>query len=275
VGFDAGQVEPDSDARLVFRASPFLYSVNDVLKQHRKLARKISGVDRGLRNFGGMDQGVRDVRSSNLALSAARLAGITNPVGASTASIYADLAKSIVPESMRLGLPGLSRTLANIGYYPRPQSDALRYGKMFGNLGVSSSIAQAARAAQAQSFASINSADWSLRIVHSFRTPALQSILNSSTTFGPIVVSPDDEALPSNYHPDLQRWIIPETATKSGEAIDVEELLSQVFTFAVDKARQYRSDASISVVGKSGLRYLVRVSESVVGGLILFWLLHH
>ena len=110
--------------------------------------------------------------------------------------------------------------------------------------------------------------------MYSFRTPALQSILNSSTTFGPIVVSPDDEAPPSNYHPDLRGWLTPETATESGEPIDVEELLSQVFTFAADKAQQYRSNAFISVVGKSGLRYLVRVSETVVGGLILFWLLH-
>jgi hypothetical protein len=246
--------------------------VNHALKHYQKMAREISGVDRMFRSVSRMDQVARFANSrSSLALSAARLAGSVNFVGANRASLYADLAKRAVPESLRRGLPELSRNLASMGHYSRLQSDALRYGKMFGNLGLSSYVAQAA---QAQSFASINSADWRLRVVHSFRTPALQSILNSSTTFGPIVVSPDDEAPPSNYHPDLRGWLIPETAAESGELIDVEELLSQVFTFAADKAQQYRSNAFISVVGKSGLRYLVRVSETVVGGLILFWLLH-
>lgn len=229
-----------------------------------------------LRSFDGIGQIVRNANSGrSLALGMARTAGWAG-FAENRAAYYSDLVKRIVPESMRPGFQftKLSRNLTSGGYHTRIQSDALRYGNMFGGLGLSSYIGHVAQAIEAQSFASINSADWRLRIVHSFRTPALQSILNSSTTFGPIVVSPDDEAPPSSYHPDLQGWLIPETVTEFGEPIDVEELLSQVFTFAVDKAQQYRSNVSISVVGKSGLRYLVRVSETVVGGLILYWLLH-
>jgi len=276
VGFDARLVGLASDAGQVLRKSPFFHSVNDISQQPRKMAREISGVDRMLRSFGGTNEIVRDSDSTrNLALGMARTAGGAG-FAENRAAYYSDLAKRIVPESMRPGfqLAELSRDLAGMNYYARMQSDVLRYGKMFGNLGLSSYVGQVAQALEAQSFASINSADWRLRVVYSLRTPALQSILNSSTTFGPIVVSPDDEAPPSNYHPDLRGWLIPETTTESGEPIDVEELLSQVFTFAADKAQQYRSNASISVVGKSGLRYLVRVSETVVGGLILYWLLH-
>jgi hypothetical protein len=269
-------VEQYSGARLSFRELSHLNSMRSILRQQEKIAREISNKERMLRSFDRIEQIVLNANSArNLALGMTHTAGWAE-LAENRAAYYLDLAKSIVPESMRPGfqLTQLRRNFASVGHHTRIQSDALRYGNMFGGLGLSNYIGQVAQAIEAQSFPSINSADWSFRIVHSFRTPALQSILNSSTTFGPIVVSPDDEALPSNYHPDLQGWLVPETATESGAAIDVEELLSQVFTFAADKAQQYRSNVSISVVGKSGLRYLVRVSETVVGGLILYWLLH-
>jgi hypothetical protein len=47
--------------------------------------------------------------------------------------------------------------------------------------------------------------------------------LKSVTIIGPIVISPDNEAVPLDYHPDLQRWLISETATVSG-GIDADEL---------------------------------------------------
>jgi len=104
------------------------------------MAREISGVDRVLRSFGGMGQIVRNANGArNLALGMARTAGGAG-FAENRAAYNSDLAKRIVPESMRPGfrLAELSRNLAGMNYHARMQSDALRYGKMFGNLGLSS-----------------------------------------------------------------------------------------------------------------------------------------
>jgi hypothetical protein len=185
--------------------------MNYEVRRLQKMLRSGSGTDRMLSSFGGMDQVVRDIRSRGVALSSAtRLAGIVNPARVNTASLYADLARRIAPESMRPGLPRLFQNIAGVGYYPQLlQSDALRNGRIFGNLGLSSSIAQAFKM---QGLGSAYSSAWRLHRVTSIRPPAMQSFLKSETTFGPIVISPDDEDVPLDYQPDLQGWLIPETA---------------------------------------------------------------
>jgi hypothetical protein len=245
VGFDAGEVGRDPDAERLLRSS-YSPSMNYEVRRRQKMLRSFSGTDRMLSSFGGMDQVVRDIRGRGAALSSAtRLARIVNPVGVNTASIYADLAKSIVPESMRLGLPRLSQSLASMGYYPRLQSDALRYGRIFGNLGLSSSIAQAFKM---QGLASAYSAAWSLHRVPSVRMSAIQSFLKVAPTFGPIVISPDDDSAPFDYHPDLQGWFIPETSTDSEEATDVEKLVTAVFAYALGIAQHHRTRVLVTVV---------------------------
>jgi hypothetical protein len=109
--------------------------------------------------------------------------------------------------------------------------------------------------------------------VQSFRTPALQSLLKSATTFGPIVISPDAGDAPFDYHPDLQGWLIPETATESGDAIDVEELIKEAYAYAVGIARHHRTRTLLTIVGKHVSAFMIRVAENAVGGLIVCWLL--
>ena len=41
----------------------------------------------------------------------------------------------------------------------------------------------------------------------------MQSLLKSMTTFGPIVILPDNEDAVFDYQPDLHGWLTPETAT--------------------------------------------------------------
>jgi hypothetical protein len=270
VGFDASKVEQYSDARRVFREYSHVNLINDILEQRRKMLGRFGGIDLTLRSFGGIDQMAREdsVRSQGLRL--ARLAG-ANLVGTNTAGVYADLAKRIVPESMRLELPESIRNLAtSIGHYSPLLSNAPRYGKMFGNMGLSRSVSQALKM---QGLASAYSSAWSLHRVPPMRTPAIQALLKSMPTFGPIVVSPDDAAPPSNYHPDLQGWLIPDTATDSGDAIDVEELVDIVFAYVLGIAQHHRTRVLVTVVGKHGGTFLIRVAENTVAGLLVYWLL--
>jgi hypothetical protein len=155
----------------------------------------------------------------------------------------------------------LSRNLAGFGYYPRLQSDVLKHAGMFGNLGLSSSVAQAFKV---HGIASAYSRGWRLQIVQSMRTPAIQSVLKTATAFGPIVVSPDfaDDA-PFDYWPDLQ-WLIPDTTTEPGDTIDVEELWEEVVAFAQGIAHHHRVKVLLSVIG-NGTRFLIRVSGHPAG----------
>jgi hypothetical protein len=129
-----------------------------------------------------------------------------------------------------------------------------------------------ARAFAAQGIPSSYSTDWILRIVRPYRTPAMQSILNSSTTLGPIVISPDDEDVPFDYQPDLQGWIIPETATRSEE--DVEELRAQVVAIVRSVAQGPRTKAIVRGVGERGLTFLVNVTSDVAALAFWYWLMH-
>jgi hypothetical protein len=271
VGFDASQVGPDEDARRVLHGYSHFNSIDNILEQRRKMLRSFFGIDRMLRSFGGIDQMAPESSIRSQGLRLARFAG-GNLVGTNTAGVYADLAKRIVPESMRLGLPELSRNLAGVGHYPRLQSDALRYGRMFGNIGPSASVSQAVRL---QRIASTHSSLWSLHRVQSVRTSALQSLLKSMTAFGPIVVSPDDEDVPLDYHPDLQGWLIPETATASGDAIDVEELRAQIVAIIVSIARDHRTKAVVRGLGNDGRMILIQVAGTVIGTYICYWLTNH
>jgi len=270
VGFNASQFGPDPDARRFLHDSSHLFSVNHVLKQYQKMAREISGVDRTLRSFGGMDPVIRMSNDMNRVSSMARAAGGVRFEETNRMGLYADLAKRAIPESMRRGPLALARNLASVGYYPRLPSDVLMQHRMIGNLGLSSSVAQAFKL---QGIASAYSSAWSLHRAPPVRTPALQSFLKTTTTFGPIVISPDDEAPPSNYHPDLQGWLIPETATESGDDIDVEELVNAVFAYTLGIAQHHRTRALLTVVGKHGGAFLIRVAENAVGGLVVYWLL--
>src|SRR5215212_5209757 len=217
-----------------------------------------------LRSFSGMDQMFRDVRVTAPVLSLARAAaGGARFAEMNRAGLYADLAKQIVPNSLRLGPPVLSRNLTSVGYYPRMQSDVLKQARMLvGSLGLTSSIAQTF---QLHGLDPANSTAWSLRRVQLIRTSALLSTLKAATTFGPIVISPDyEDDAPFDYHPDLRGWLLPETATESGHALDVEELRIQMVAIVVSIARHHRTKALIRGLGKDGRTLLIQVAGTVI-----------
>jgi hypothetical protein len=267
MGFDASRAMRGLDTQRL----PIL-SLPRELQQHHKMFRSLGGIDR-MREFvqGSTARNIETLRSAAM----------------SRGGVYADLVKAsgtlirpykpptlsyALSESMRRGLPGIARNLASLTDYSRMQSDVLKPATMLGSLGMSSSIAQAF---ESHGLASSNIAAWSLRRVPSVRTPALQSFLKSATAFGPIVVSPDyeDEA-PFDYHPDLGR-LLPKTATKSGDDTEVEELWAEVVAFAQAIAVDHRTEALLSVIGKDGRNFLVQVASTVVGGIILYWILHN
>jgi hypothetical protein len=136
------------------------------------------------------------------------------------------------------------------------QSDVLKQGKMLANLALSGSIAQAF---ESRGLDSTNGVAWSVRRALSFSTSALQSTLRATTTFGPIVVSPDyEDDAPFDYHPNLER-LLPKTATESGAVVDVEEMWDVVVAFAQGIAVHHRTEALLSVMG-NGKRFVIRVS---------------
>jgi hypothetical protein len=108
--------------------------------------------------------------------------------------------------------------------------------------------------------------------VQSIRTPALQSLLKTTTAFGPIVVTPEfEDDTPFDYWPDLQ-WLLPETTTEPGDAIDVEELWAEVVAIARGIAHHHRTTVLLSVMG-NGTRFLIRIckhpvaAEAIGGGI--------
>jgi hypothetical protein len=235
--------------------------MNYHLRQHQKMLRDVIDTDQMRRT---------------LQVSMARTIGVQS-AEMLRMSVYRSLAKfsedlktsGVVSESISRGLSGFNGNLArNVA---RMQSDVLRQTSTFAIRDLVRSVAQAF---EAQGLASAYSDAWSLHRVPSFRTPTQNSVLKSTPTFGPIVVSPDDEAPPANYHPDLQGWLIPETATDSGGTIDVEELVAVVFAYALGIAQHHRTRVLVTVVGKHGGAFLIHVAETVVGGLILYWLLN-
>jgi hypothetical protein len=139
----------------------------------------------------------------------------------------------------------------SLSNYARMQSDMLGYR------GLRRSIAQAF---ESHGIDSANIAAWNLRRVQSIRTSALPPILKAATTFGPIVVSPDykDDA-PFDYHPDLG-WLLPETATESGDAIDLEGPWPQVVAFAQGIAVRHGTEALLTVMG-NGRRVVIRICK--------------
>ena len=255
MGFDASEVGRDPDAERLLRSS-YSPSMNYELRRLQKMLRSIR-IDPMPPSFqGSMVPLIGDVRPAEMI----RRTGV-------------NLSLAIFPESMRRGVPGLSWNLTGLSNHPPMPSDVLKPFKMLGSPDLSSSIAQAFKA---HGLDSPNSAAWTLRRVQSLRTSTLRSFLKAAPTFGPIVVSPDyEDDAPFGYHPDLQGWLIPETATKSGGAINVEELWTVVVAYAQGIAVDHRTKVLLSVIGKDGRSFLVQVAGTVVGGLILYWILHH
>lgn len=253
MGFDASQFGLDPAARRFLQDSSYFLSVNDALRQHQNVLREIVGIER--------------IRRS-VQISAARVAGDVRSVEMVRRSVSAPLAQinenfrasRVISESVRRGLPGFSGNLAGLSYHARMQSEALRYGRMFGNLGLSNSIAQAFKA---QGLTSAYGAEWRLQIVQSIRTSALQSLLKTAAAFGPIVVTPDfEDDAPFDYWPDLQ-WLFPDTTTEPGDATDVEELWAEVVAIAQGIAHHHRTKVLLSVMG-NGTRFLIRVCKHPV-----------
>jgi hypothetical protein len=119
--------------------------------------------------------------------------------------------------------------------------------------------------------APLSSSAWNLRHIKDVRTAAFRSVLKATTTFGPVVVSPDDEDdAPFDYLPELQGWLISETGAESGGAVDVEELWAEVVAFAVGIAQHHHSKVFIRAVGKDFRTFLIQVA----GTLFAAWLLH-
>jgi hypothetical protein len=137
------------------------------------------------------------------------------------------------------------------------RSDLLKQARLFGYVDLSTSIAQAFAT---HALASANITEWSLRSLQSIRTPARRSFPKAATTFGPIVVSPDyEDDQPFNYHPDLGS-LLPETATKSGDATEVEEPWYVVVAYAQGIAVHYCREVLLSVMG-NGRRFVIRVYQ--------------
>jgi hypothetical protein len=159
---------------------------------------------------------------------------------------------------------GIDRTLASFKASIVPPSDVLKQARNAAYLGLGISIAVAF---EAHGLDSVNIAAWSLRrSAQSIRTPALRSVLKAATTFGPIVVLPDyEDDAPFDYHPNLE-WLLPETATVSGDAWDV------VVAFAQGVAVHHHNKALLSVIG-NGMRVVIHVcthpaAAGAIGGVI-------
>jgi hypothetical protein len=170
-----------------------------------------------------------------------------------------------LPESVRRDLLELHTNFAV------PESvlrDLLRLRRNLADLGYSALTSSIAHAFESHGFASANIAAWSLRPAQSLHTSALRSVLKAATTFGPIVVSPDyEDDAPFNYHPDLGR-LLPDTATNSGGATEVEELWAEVIAFAQGIANHHRTKVFLSVM-TNGTRFVIRVSKHpIVAGTV-------
>jgi hypothetical protein len=159
------------------------------------------------------------------------------------ASFQGSIAHGVAQSVARSVTPSMARSI-----------ESLRSAAMSS---LSSSIAQAF---EVHGFDSASIAAWSLRSVQSIRTSALPPILRAATTFGPIVVSPDyEDDAPFDYHPDLGR-LLPETATNSGGATEVQELWVEVVAFAQGIANHHRTKVFLSVM-TNGTRFVIRVSK--------------
>ena len=254
MGFDASEVGRDPDAERLLRSS-YSPSMNYEVRRLQKMLRSIRIDPMPPSLQGSMVPIIGDVRSAEMI----RRTGV-------------NLSLAVFPETVRRGVPGLSGNFTGLSNYPRMQSDVLKQGRMFGNLALSGSIAQAFKL---QWISSAHSSAWSLHRVPSVRTPALQSLLKSVMTIGPIVISPDDEDVPLAYQPDLQGWLIPETATDMKDDIDVEELRIQMVATVVRIARDHRTKALIRGLGKDGRTLLIQVAGTVIGTYIWYWLTQH
>src|SRR5215212_4379492 len=154
MGLDASEVGRDPDAERLLRSS-YSRSMNHEVRRLQKMLRNIE-IDPMLASFqGSIVPAIGDVRA-------------------------AEMISNVVPESMRRDLLGLSGTLRGLSNYPRMPSDVLKQARMLASVGLSSSIAQAFNA---HGLDSANLAAWILRSVQPVRTPALQSVLKSATTF--------------------------------------------------------------------------------------------
>jgi hypothetical protein len=221
MGFDASEVGRDPDAERLLLSS-YSPSMNYEVRRLQEMLRS-SGIDRRLASFqGSIAQSVARSVAPNLARSMAQ-------------SIAQSVARSVTPSMAR-------------------SIESLRSAAMSS---LSSSIMQSF---EVHGFDSASIAAWSLRSVQSIRTSALPPILRAATTFGPIVVSPDyEDDAPFDYHPDLGR-LLPETATNSGGATEVQELWAEVVAFAQGIANHHRTKVFLSVM-TNGTRFVIRVSK--------------
>jgi hypothetical protein len=131
----------------------------------------------------------------------------------------------------------------------------------------------------AGSFAAMNltsdsAANWYLKRVRVENDAALRSLLRSVKTFRPIVVSPEQEAEASDFYPpDLQGWLIPETATRRSEDTDLKERQVAAYANALGVAIHHHSDVFLRAVGPDGRSFLIQVAATLTAGVILYWLL--
>jgi len=219
---DAQRVIREVDAQRVLRDSSNVASVSNVLRQYKQLARDLSGIDR-TRQY------------KQLARDLSRM----------------DWMRRSIQGSMVPAIGDVWAAEMSLSNYARMQSDMLGYRSL------RRSIAQAF---ESQGIDSANIAAWSLRRVQAIRTSALPPILKAATTFGPIVVSPDyEDDAPFDYHPDLG-WLLPKTATESGDAIDLEGPWPQVVAFTQGIAVRHGTEALLAVMG-NGRRVVIRICK--------------
>jgi hypothetical protein len=254
LGFDAGDVMRELDGQRVMPEVD-AHRLRHALDGQRALREASRGVamDYDLLRRKMMPEVIRNERMlRSVQVSAARIAGdvrtaemvrrsVSTPLANFNVRIAETVRRSVSAPLADFNLRAAEMVRRSVS---APLADfsshVLRQTSTFAIRDLGYSIAQAF---EAQDIASAYSEGWRLRVMPYTRTSALQSILRVTSTFGPIVVPPDyDYEAPFDYHPDLQGWRIPETATESGEAIDVEELWAAVVAWAQGIAVHHRTE---------------------------------
>jgi hypothetical protein len=101
---------------------------------------------------------------------------------------------------------------------------------------------------------------------------AFRSIIRTTTTYGPVVITPEEDVPPPDYTPSLQGWLIPETGRSSVDTIALEDVWLEVCAFGKGLARHHHTKVVIRIIGKYGPSFLVQTASGVTLILIANWL---
>jgi hypothetical protein len=66
----------------------------------------------------------------------------------------------------------------------------------------------------------------------------------------------------------------PGDGPESGVVVDVEELWAEMVAFVMGVAQHHRTKVIVRGVGNDGRTLLIQVAGTVIGTLIVYWLIH-